>query len=136
MTAAGLPHPARPEPAVAVRAWWLAMTTNDLDALHELALEDVVTQGGPDGRQVGRSALIEGAAAFFADASVEEWQVEDVEVRDHGDVAVCAYRWSERGVHAGTPFALAGIATDVLVLRAGRWRLQSHHVSMAPPAIA
>jgi AraC-like DNA-binding protein len=72
------------------------------------------------------------AAAFFADASVDDWQVEDIEVRDHGHVAVCAYRWRERGMHGGAPFALAGIATDVLVLRDGRWRLQSHHVSMAP----
>jgi ketosteroid isomerase-like protein len=82
---------------------------------------------------VGRTALLEGAATFFAQASVDEWHVDDLDLRDHGDVAVCVYRWRERGVHAGSPFALAGIATDVLVLRDDRWQLQSHHVSMATP---
>jgi ketosteroid isomerase-like protein len=122
--------PARPDPADAVRAWWGAMGKGDVEALAALALEDVMSAGGPAGRELGRASLLQGAAAFFASGRVAEWRVEEVEVRDHGEVAVCSYRWSERGEHMGAPFALAGIATDVLVLRGGGWRLQAHHVTM------
>jgi ketosteroid isomerase-like protein len=124
------------EPADAVRAWWQAMAAKDVRELEALALDDYVGAGGPNGRELGRSALVEGASAFFADATIDAWQVDDLEVRQHGDAAVCSYRWREHGLHAGAPFALAGIATDVLVRRDGRWRLQSHHVSMAPTAPA
>ena len=126
----------RAEAADVVRAWWHAMATKDLRELEALALDDYVGAGGPNGRELGRAALIEGASAFFADATIDAWQVDDLEVRRHGDAAVCSYRWCERGLHAGARFALAGIATDVLVRRDGRWRLQAHHVSMAPAASA
>lgn len=121
-----------PEPAEAVRTWWHAMATKDLRALEDLALHDYIASGGPTGREIGRTALIEGAAAFFADADIDEWDVDALEVRTHGDVAVCTYRWSESGTHGGNAFALAGVATDVLVRQDGRWRVQAHHVSMAP----
>jgi hypothetical protein len=42
---------------------------------------------------------------FAAAATIDGWQVDDLEVREHGDVAVCAYRWSEHGSHHGQPFA-------------------------------
>jgi ketosteroid isomerase-like protein len=133
---AALRDAGRPEPADAVRSWWQAMATADLDALAALALDDYVSAGGPHGREVGRGALLVGAAAFFADATIDGWDVDGIEVRDHGEVAVCSYQWSEHGVHGGRPFALAGVATDVLVLRDGGWRLQSHHVSVSAPASA
>jgi ketosteroid isomerase-like protein len=127
-------QPGRPEPADAVRSWWHAMATKDVRGLEALALDDYLAAGGPNGRELGRSALIEGAVTFFADATIDGWQVDAIEVREHGDTAVCSYRWCESGVHAGAQFAIAGIATDVLVLRDGRWRLQAHHVSMSPTA--
>lgn len=120
------------EPRDAVLAWWRAMASGDLDALAQAALDDYLSAGGPDGRTIGRDAFLEGAAAFLAEAKVDDWRVADLEVRRHGQVAVCSYRWSERGSHGGRRFALGGVATDVLVLRGAGWRYQAHHVSMAP----
>ena len=56
--------------------------------------------------------------------------VEDFELRELGATAVCSYLWAEYGRHRGEQFALAGVATDVLVQRDDRWLLQAHHVSM------
>ena len=38
--------------------------------------------------------------------------------------------------HGGRPFVMAGPASDVLVVRDGRWRLHAHHVSPLPPDLA
>lgn len=43
------------------------------------------------------------------------------------------WRAMRRGELESLPFAFAGVATDVLVLRDGRWRYQAHHVSMDAP---
>jgi ketosteroid isomerase-like protein len=118
------------DPRDAVRAWWRAMRHGEIETLERLALEDYLSCGGPDGRTTGRNALLEGAAAFFAEAVVDRCAVEDFELRELGGTAVCSYRWSEHGRHRGEPFALAGVATDVLVQRNKRWCIQAHHVSM------
>lgn len=105
-------------------------------AIEALALDDVVVAGGPPGREVGRATMLGAAAAFFAAGRVAEWRVEEMEVRDLGEVAVCSYRWSERGEHMDAPLTLAGLATDVLVLRDGAWRVQVHHVTIEGPGPA
>jgi ketosteroid isomerase-like protein len=56
--------------------------------------------------------------------------VTDVEIREHDDVAVCSYLWSESGEHEGDRFDMSGVATDVLVLEDGLWRYLAHHVGM------
>lgn len=132
MSAAPIAKPARPAPPDAVLDWWRAMETGNVDALARVTLDDYLSAGGPGGRTIGREALLEGATEFFAAATIDEWQIDDLEVRDHGRVAVCSYRWSERGSHNGRTFAFAGVATDVLVLRGARWLYQAHHVSLAP----
>jgi ketosteroid isomerase-like protein len=120
------------DPRAAVRAWWRAMHHGEIETLARLAAEDYLSWG-PDGRTSGRDALLEGAAAFFAEAVVERCEVDDFEVRDLGAVAVCSYRWSESGQHRGEPFAFGGVATDVLVRQRDGWRYQAHHVSIAGP---
>jgi uncharacterized protein (TIGR02246 family) len=108
------------------------MQRQDLGTLGSLALEDLVSVGGPSGREIGRDGLLEGAARFFAEAKIERWQTSELQVRRLGDTAVCSYEWTEEGTYSGERFAMAGLATDVLVLRDGRWRLQAHHVSPLP----
>ena len=95
---------ARPEATDAVLAWWRAMQTQDREALEHLVCGDYLASGGPSGRTTGRAALLSQADEFFAAATIDGW-VDDLEVREHGDVAVCAYRWSEHGSHHGQPFA-------------------------------
>jgi ketosteroid isomerase-like protein len=103
----------------------------DLPALERMALDDYVSVGGPGGRTVGRDTLVAEAEQFLANAAIDDWSVTDLEVRQHGDVAVCSYLWTERGIHQDMAFELRGLATDVLVWRDGRWRYQAHHVSTA-----
>jgi ketosteroid isomerase-like protein len=114
-----------------VRSWWQSMQDNDVSALERLVLDDYVSAGGPGGRTLGRDQLLAEAEQFLRDAVIEDWSVSDLEVRRHGDVAICSYYWTERGTHQEAPFALRGVATDVLVLQDGHWRYQAHHVSMA-----
>ena len=118
-------------PQSAVRSWWQSMQDKDLSALERMTLDDYVSAGGPGGRTVGRDTLVAQARQFLANAAIEDWSVTDLELRQHGEVAVCSYSWTERGRHQDTAFELRGVATDVLVLRDGRWRYQAHHVSMA-----
>jgi ketosteroid isomerase-like protein len=118
-------------PGSAVMSWWQSMQDKDMPALERMALDDYVAAGGPGGRTVGRAKLAAEAEQFLANAAIEDWSVTDLEVRQHGDVAVCSYIWTERGIHQDMAFHLRGLATDVLVLRDGRWQYQAHHVSMA-----
>ncbi|SEF18795.1 nuclear transport factor 2 family protein [Jiangella alba] len=117
-------------PEQAVDAWWQAMQDRDADTLTALTLPDYIASGGPDGRSIGRDALLAEAAAFFTTAQVDDWTVSELVSRTHGPVAVCSYAWSEHGTVGGQPFALSGLATDVLVLDDGAWRHQAHHVSL------
>jgi hypothetical protein len=107
------------------------MQSGDIETLERLALDSYMSCGGPDGQTSGRDALLEGAAAFFAEAIVERCAVDDIEMRELGGVAVCCYRWAESGRHRGEAFEFSGFATDVLVRRDGRWHYQAHHVSMS-----
>jgi ketosteroid isomerase-like protein len=121
---------ARPTPGSAVLAWWGAMQRKDTAAIAAMTLDDYLSAGGPGQRTLGREQLLREAEQFLGAGSIEDWSVTGLEVREHGDVAVCCYLWSERGVHQGGEFRLEGVATDVLVLRDGRWRYQAHHVGM------
>lgn len=120
----------RPHPSTAITAWWQAMQDADLAALAEVTLDDYLSSGGPGQRTVGREALLKEAEGFLGSATIDAWSISDLETREHGDVAVCAYHWSEKGAHNGAPFDFAGSATDVLVYTGDGWRYQAHHVSM------
>lgn len=119
-------------PRDAVTAWWQAMQDRDPEALARLTLPDYLASGGPAGRSAGRAALVAEATAFFAEARIDEWAVDGMEVREYGDAAVCSYDWRESGVHLGVPFVMRGLATDVLIRRDGGWRHLAHHVSALP----
>ncbi len=119
----------RPTPRSAVEAWWRAIQDGDGDGIGRMTLDDFVSAGGPDGRTLGKAALLEGMRAFLAAAEIESWSVDDLVAREHGDVAVCSYLWNERGSHGEEAFEVGGVATDVLVFADGQWRHQAHHVS-------
>lgn len=115
----------------AVHAWWRAWEEKDRETLARMAEEDYVEYPGAGPRRnLGRQRILEVAERAFARMTLHKWTVAEMEVRQHGPVAVCAYRWSEQGVRDGADFHLTGYAADVLVLRDGEWRYQSHHVSV------
>jgi ketosteroid isomerase-like protein len=102
-----------------------------------MALPDYVEYpGGGRRRNIGRERILEVAQRSFARSTIIRWLVDQIEVRRHGDVAVCSYYWSEQAVLDGADLAVAGFATDVLVLQDGEWRYQSHHVSNLDPESA
>lgn len=117
-------------PQQAIERWWQAMQDADVDALRRLVLDDYLSVGGPEGRELGRDAFLAGAERFFAAGRIGAWELGDVEVRRHGDTAICSYVWAEHGSHDGRDFAMRGVATDVLVRQHGDWRHQAHHVSV------
>ena len=121
----------RPTPRSAVLNWWRALQNKDVAAIEGMTLDDYISSGGPGARTVDKSEFLEDTGQFLAGAVIEDWAVSDLEVRRHGDVAVCSYLWSERGSHEGEELDLHGVATDVLVFDEGRWRHQAHHVSMS-----
>lgn len=119
-------------PVGTVRSWWTAMQDQDVEALRALVLVDLVSAGGPETRSLGRNALLDGAREFFAAGRIDDWSLSDMEVREHGDAAVCSYLWRENGAIQEQPFLLRGIATDILFRAGGIWRYQAHHVSILP----
>jgi ketosteroid isomerase-like protein len=88
MTAADPTPDLRRDPREAVQAWWRAMQQRDIETLERLAVADYVACGGPDGRTTGRKELLEGDAAFFAEGIVDNFELEDFELRELGAVAV------------------------------------------------
>jgi ketosteroid isomerase-like protein len=119
-----------PGPVEAVIAWWSAIHARDLTALAELLAEDYIVSGGPAGRTVGRQAVLDQASAFASQATIDDWTIADMELRAGSDHAVCCYGWTEQGTHAGVPFALRGLATDILQVRGATWVHLARHVSM------
>jgi ketosteroid isomerase-like protein len=117
-------------PQSVVLSWWQSMQDKDLPGLERMTLEDYVSAGGPGGRTVGRDQFVAEAEQFMANAAIQDWSVTDLEVRQHGAVAVCSYFWTECGMPQEVAFDLRGVATDVLVLWDGQWRHQVHHVTM------
>lgn len=117
----------------AVHRWWRAMRDGDIPALAALLAEDYMVTGGPGGRTEGRAAVLAEARAFLAAARIDRWTLTGIRTRTGPGHAVCSYRWSERGVHAGAPFRLEGLATDVLMHDGEAWVHRARHVSMAAP---
>jgi ketosteroid isomerase-like protein len=130
-------NPPAATPTDAVEAWWQAMQDQDLAALRQLTAADYLASGGPAGRTTTRVELLAEAEAFFSETTrIESWSLEDMIELDLGDVAICAYDWSEHGQHAGQDFHLTGAATDVLVRGGTGWVHQAHHVSLQHPQAA
>jgi|GEM_PF-2348734 len=115
-------------PLAAVHRWWTAWERKDLDLIGAMALEDYIEfTGNSDGPRLGRATLLEVARRAFARATIRRWEVSEPVIRQEGNVAVVAYRWTEQATLEGRALSLQGIATDVLVRRKGMWRYLSHH---------
>ena len=113
----------------AVRRWWAAMTARDVESLVSIVSDACVFSSGPPGRETGRAQFLVSAQAFFAEGEIHHWQLDDLRIDIHADTAVATYAWTEEGQHAGTPFGLSGLATDVYRRDAERWVLIARHVS-------
>lgn len=123
------------KPMDSVTSWWAAVQRNDRESLERLLDPDYMVIGGPGGRTVGRAAVLAEAARFGAEATIDDWAIRDPEIRVAGHHAVCSYRWSERGTHAGEPFEFAGYATDVLRWDGTGWSIRPDTSRSAPERI-
>lgn len=125
-------HRADPtDPAGAVRVWWEHLARGDIAAWSALLTDDYTVVGGPQGRVIGRSAVVAEAEQFTRTGHVEHWTVEEVSTQVERRTAVCTYRWAERVRVGATALDLTGWATDVLVADGRSWRHRSRHVSVS-----
>jgi ketosteroid isomerase-like protein len=115
-----------------VERWWAAVSAPRLDALRSLTHPEIVISGMPGQRVEGWDELARQHADFTSRAAVDAWELSEWTQRVVGPTAVCSYRWRELGTMDGSPFALEGSATDVLVRAVGGnrggWRSLARHV--------
>lgn len=67
------------------------MQNQDVGAIERMTLDDYLSAGGPGVRTADKDELLEGAVRFLVGAVIEDRSVTGLEVREHGDVAVCRY---------------------------------------------
>lgn len=118
-----------------LRQWAAAERAGDAAALGELLTEDF-TGVGPVGFALPKAAWI---GRHGQGLRYEAFDVDEVQVRTYGAVAVAVARDTQRGTAFGNAVPEALRTTHVLVSHAGSWRLASLHMSFiagtpgAPP---
>lgn len=118
-----------------LQQWAAAERAGDAAALEELLTEDF-TGVGPVGFVLSKAAW---TGRHSQGLRYQAFDVDEVQVRTYGDIAVAVGRDTQRGTAFGHAVPEAARATHVLVRQAGRWRLASLHLSFiagtpgAPP---
>jgi ketosteroid isomerase-like protein len=109
-----------------------AVRTRDLEFLDELlGIEFTLTTGRPGNEVRGRQEYLDITGGRY---EIEDFEFEELEVLEYGDVAMVRSRYSQRGRMDGQNRSQTFLMTDVLVWRAGGWRAVTRHVSpLAPP---
>jgi hypothetical protein len=79
-----------PTPRFAIEEWWRALQNKDVHAIDRMTLDDYISSGGPGPRTVDKGGFLEGVRQFLATASIDDWSVTGLEVREHAEVAVCS----------------------------------------------
>jgi ketosteroid isomerase-like protein len=108
-----------------LKQWAAAERAGDATALSELLTEDF-TGIGPVGFVLPKAAWIgrHGQGLHY-----DAFEVDEVQVRTYGDVAVAVARDTQRGSAFGHPVPEDLRTTHVLVRHADSWRLASLHMS-------
>lgn len=118
-----------------LQQWAAAECAGDAAALGELLADDFVGIG-PVGFVLPKAGWI---GRHGQGLCYDAFDVDDVQVRTYGDVAIAVARDDQRGTAFGHPVPEALRTTHVLVRQAGSWRLASLHMSFiagtpgAPP---
>jgi ketosteroid isomerase-like protein len=110
----------------AVKAWWDAWFTGDLDVLVELTCERYTAFATDNAILVaGKTALVEQAAGRMVE--VLDSAIMKPEVRRLEDAAVCHYYLRVTGTLGHNNVHMEGLVTDVLVRVGNTWKLMAHH---------
>ena len=116
--------------------WATAERTGDADELDRLLTEDFVGVG-PFGFQLPKPAWL--ARHAPGELHYDTFDLDEVQVRQHGDAAVVVAKQTGKGDYQGNPVPEAARASLVLVPADDRWRLVGLHLSFiagtpgAPP---
>jgi len=119
-----------------LQRWAAAERAGDAAALGELLTDDF-TGIGPLGFALPKAAW---AGRHHQGLRYDAFDIDEIQVRTYGDVAVAVARDTQRGTAFGHAVPEALRTTHILVRQAGHWRLASLHMSFiagtpgAPPA--
>ena len=91
-----------------------------------MTLDYYITSGGPDTSTLDTHEFMEGVWRFLVPTATEIWSVDDLEAREHGNVAIYAHLWGERSMHRNEEFDFGEAVTAVPLFEGGRWRRQAH----------
>ncbi|MES2018551.1 MAG: nuclear transport factor 2 family protein [Pseudomonadota bacterium] len=128
-----LPGCATPEPANEIatlarqaHAWDGAIVRKDLPA--------IAANMAPDYRHIRDNGAVSDGAAFLAFMGspkllIAPYQVDDLDVRLYGDVALLSGTTRMSGSYDGAPFKSHYRYTDVYVKRGGQWRVSSVQIT-------
>jgi ketosteroid isomerase-like protein len=119
-----------------LQRWAVAEQAGDAAALGEFLTDDF-TGIGPVGFVLPKAAWVgrHGNGLHY-----DAFDVDEIQVRTYGDVAVAVARDTQHGTAFGHPVPEALRTTHILVRQGGSWRLASVHMSFiagtpgAPPA--
>ena len=106
-----------------------AASRHDFDRLAPLIAEDA-TYWFTDGSYHGITAIKAAIERTFAAIVDETYQIRDLEwVAITGDLAVCRYRFSWKGMVDGQLASGHGRGTNVMTKRDGNWKMLHEHLS-------
>lgn len=127
-----------PELRAAIRAWDEAMVSNDAAAIGRFMGEEWVIVG-QDGSITGKDHFLSLVAS--GDLTHDVMTSEDMHLRMYGETAIVITRGVSGGAYKGQPFREVERASNVFVLRDGRWvcvlthlsRLAAHNAGQTEP---
>jgi ketosteroid isomerase-like protein len=107
--------------------WQDALRRRDMDFLEELLGDEfTLTTGRPTAPVRTRQEWLDISRDRYA---VESFEFEDIDVHVYGDAALVRSRYTQRGSMDGEDRTQPFLMTDVFVMRDGRWRAVTRHIS-------
>ena len=100
---------------------------------HERILDDGWSVIDPTGNVMSKADVL--STAFAAERDIEFAEIDEINIRDHGDFAIVTGRTRVRGKFAGQDVNMTLRFTDVFTNRSGSWkRLASQGTFIASPS--